>query len=434
MPVFVGTAAVLALALATGIWYFYLRTTEPPVETASVDKMAFPLPEKPSIAVLPFDNLGGDKSHDVLVDGMTEGVIAALARFNQLFVIARNSTFTYKGKPVKVQQVAEELGVRYVLEGSVGVSGNRIRVTAQLIDATTGRHVWVERFDRDLKDTFEVQDEVTRKLVGSLVGKLDRAAMAMALRKHPDSLDAYGLLLRGIELHWRYTPEDNAKSRRLFEKAISLDPNYARAYAYLSRTYEADWEWWSPANPEETYKKALDLGYKAVALDPKDADARYALGRILLYGNKHDQAIAQFEEGLKANPNQATLLGGLSEACTLNGQPEEAVKKAKEALRLNPYDPVFHLWQLAFAQYIARDYEGTIETLRKISPLGEARRLVAACLAYLGRMDEARAEAERYLKDSPSFSASYWGSTQPFRHDEDRQHGVQGHIKAGLPE
>jgi tetratricopeptide (TPR) repeat protein len=151
-------------------------------------------------------------------------------------------------------------------------------------------------------------------------------------------------------------------------------------------------------------------------------------------GNKHDQAIVQFEEGLKANPNAAFLLCGFSEACTLNGQPEEGIEKAKEAMRLNPYDPVFQLWILAFAQYMARDYEGAIETLRKMSPLGEARRLLAACLAYLGRMDEARAEAERYLKDSPSFSASYWGSTQPFRDDEDRQHGVQGHIMAGLPE
>jgi TolB-like protein/Tfp pilus assembly protein PilF len=429
-----GIASVVVIgAAAAAIWNFYFRPSPPPVEVASVEKMAFPLPEKPSIAVLPFDNLSDGKSHDVLVDGMTEGVIAALARFNQLFVIARSSTFTYKGKLVKVQQVAEELGVRYVLEGSVQVSGDRMRVTAQLIDATTGRHVWVERFDRGLKDAFDVQDEVTRKLVGSLVGKLDKATMAMASLKHPDSLDAYGLFLRGLELHWRYTPEDNAKSRTLFEKAISLDPNYARAYAYLAFTYEADWEWWSPARPEETYKKALDLAYKAVALDPKDADARFVLGRTLLMGNKHDQAIAQFEEGLKANPNHALLLSGFSEACTLNGQPEEGIKKAKEAIRLNPYDPVFQLWILAFGQYVARDYEGAIETLRKMSPLGEARRLVAACLAYLGRMDEARAEAERYLKDSPTFSASYWGSTQPFRHDEDRQHGVQGHIKAGLP-
>jgi TolB-like protein/class 3 adenylate cyclase/Tfp pilus assembly protein PilF len=428
-----GGVALLLVVIAALIWTFYFRPRL--MEVASVEKMAFPLPEKPSIAVLPFDNLSGDKSHDILVDGMTEGIIAALARFNQLFVIARNSTFTYKGKPVKVQQVAEELGVRYVLEGSVGISGNKIRVTAQLIDATTGRHVWVERFDQGLKDAFGVQDEVTRKLVGSLVGKLDKATMAMALLKHPDSLDAYGLFLRGLELFGHFTPDDNAKSRPLFEKAISLDPNYACAYAYLAWTYFADWQykWYDLATPKEVYKEALDLAYKAVALDPKDADARYVLGLILLYANKHDQAIAQFEEGLKANPNNAILLVGFSDACTLNGQPEEGIRKAKEAMRLNPYSHRGY-WVLGWAQYVARDYEGAIETIRKMSPLGEPRRILAACLAYLGRMDEARTEAERFLKDNPSFSASYWGSTQAFRNDEDRQHAVQGYIKAGLPE
>jgi adenylate cyclase len=430
--ILVGALGVVLVVIAALIWNFYFRP--PPMEVASVEKMAFPLPDKPSIAVLPFDNLSADKSHDILVDGMTEDIIAALARFNQLFVIARNSTFTYKGRPVKVQQVAEELGVRYVLEGSVRISGNRIRVTAQLVDATTGRHAWVERFDRGLKDAFEVQDEVTRKLVGSLVGKLDRAMMSMALLKHPDSLDAYGLLLRGKELYWHYTPDDNAKSRALFEKAISLDPNYARAYAYLALTHFADWQWWRPARPEETYKKALDLAHKAVALDPRDALAREALGYILLYGKEYDQALAQIEQGLKANPSYASLLVLLADTYVHIGQPREGIKKVKEAMRLNPYYPGIYLWVLGWAQYNARDYEGAIKTLRKMSPMGEARRLLAACLAYLGRMDEARAEAERFLKDNPSFSASYWGSTQGFRNDEDRQHAVQGHIKAGLPE
>ncbi|MFX0201796.1 MAG: adenylate/guanylate cyclase domain-containing protein [Candidatus Hodarchaeota archaeon] len=431
-----GGVSVLLVVITLAIWNFYLRPPVPSVEVASVEKMAFPLPDKPSIAVLPFDNLSADKSHDVLVDGMTEDIIAALARFDQLFVIARNSTFTYKGKPVKVQQVAEELGVRYVLEGSVQISGNRIRVTAQLIDATTGRHVWVERFDRSLKDAFDVQDQVTRKLVSSLAGKLDQATTAMALLKHPDSLDAYGLFLRGQELSGHFTPDDNAKGRGLLEKAISLDPNYASAYAILAWTYFADWQWkwYGSATPKEVYKNALDLAHKAVALDPRNARARWVLGYILLYGNKHDQAVAQFEEGLKANPNYADLLVALADAYVLNGQPKEGIKRVKEAMRLNPYYTGWYSWVLGFAQYVARDYEGAIETITKMSPMGEARRIVAACLAYLGRMDEARAEAERFLKDNPSFSASYWGTTQAFRNEEDRLHTVQGYIKAGLPE
>ena len=326
------SAAVVVLAVVVlGIWKYYMR--RPSVEPASVEKMAFALPDKPSIAVLPFDNLSGDEKLDVFVDGMTEDIITALARFNQLFVIARNSTFTYKGKPVKIQQVAEELGVRYVLEGSVQISENRLRVTAQLIDAITGRHVWVERFDRVLKDIFDVQDDLTKKLAGSLMGKLERATTAVALLEHPNSLDAYSLVLYGRDLIWKFTPDDNAKGRELFEKALSLDPNYACAYAWLSFSYFFEWQWYGAKNPKETYKRAFDFAHKAVALDPREAWARFALGMILLYDNKHEQAIAQFEEGMKANPNNADLLAGSADPYVFNGQPEEAVKKAKEGMR-----------------------------------------------------------------------------------------------------
>jgi adenylate cyclase len=427
----IAAVAVVAVVIL-GIWQFYTR--RPSMEPASMEKMAFSLPDKPSIAVLPFDNLSGDEKFDVFVDGMTEDIISALARFNQLFVIARNSTFTYKGKPVKIQQVAEELGVRYVLEGSVQISGNRLRVTAQLIDAITGRHMWVERYDRVLKDIFDVQDDLTKKLAGSLMGKLERATEATALLKHPNSLDAYSLVLYGRDLVWKFTPDDNAKGRELFQKALTLDPNYASVYAWLSLSYFFEWQWYGAAKPKETYKRAVDYAHKAVALDPREAWARVALGMVLLYDNKHDQAIAQFEEGLKANPNNADLLAGSADPYLFNGQPDEAVNKAKEGMRLNPYYPGWYLFQLGCAQYIARDYEGAVETLTKMSPLGEPRRILAASLAYLGRMDEAQAEAKRFLQDNPSFSTSHWSSTQPFRYDKDRQQAVQGYIMAGLPE
>jgi adenylate cyclase len=427
------TAAVVVLAVVVlGIWQFYTR--RPPLEPASVEKMAFPLPDKPSIAVLPFDNLSGDEKLDVFVDGMTEDIISALARFNQLFVIARNSTFTYKGKAVKIQQVAEELGVRYVLEGSVQISKNRLRVTAQLIDAITGRHVWVERFDRILKDIFDVQDDLAKKLAGSLMGKVERDTATMALLQHPNSLDAYSLVLYGRDLVWKFTPDDNAKSRELFEKALTFDPNYAFAYAWLSFSYFFEWQWYGATNPKETYKRAVDYAHKAVALDPSEAQARFALGMVLLYDNKHDKAITQFEEGLQTNPNNADLLAGSADPYVFNGQPEEAVKKVREGMRLNPYYPGWYLFQLGCAQYIARDYEGAVETLTKMSPMGEPRRILAASLAYLGRMDEAQAEAKRFLQDNPSFSISRWSSAQPFRYDKDRQHAVQGYIMAGLPE
>jgi TolB-like protein/class 3 adenylate cyclase/Tfp pilus assembly protein PilF len=426
-------AGVILIIAGVLLWRFVLLPSRPP-QVASVQKMAFPLPDRPSIAVLPFENLSADKSHDFIADGMTEDIISALARFKQLFVIARNSILTYKGKAVKAQQVAEELGVRYVLEGSVQVSKDRIRVTAQLIDAIAGTHLWVERFDRPLTDVFQVQDEVTRKLVSSLAGKLDRTERLRALLKHPDSLDAYGLYWRGMALLFSYTPSDNAKAREAFAKAAELDPNYAAAHAMWAWTHFQDWNFgWLPGKPKESYEKALDLAYKAVALDPRDGLTHGALAYILLFGRKFDEAAAEFEEALKANPNNAHLIVFSSEFYTDVGQPEEAMQRVKEAMRLNPNYPSWYLWELGWAQYVAHDYEGAVETLRRMSPMGQARMLLAASLAQLGRMEEARAEAGKLLKDNPSFSASYIASTVPFLHDKDRQHAVEGFIKAGLP-
>jgi adenylate cyclase len=392
-------------------------------------------PSAPSVAVLPFENLSKDKSQDYIVDGMTEDIISALARFGQLFVIARNSTQTYKGKAVKVQQVAQELGVRYVLEGSVEISKDRIRVTTQLIDAIAGTHLWVERYDRPLSDVFQVRDEVARKIVASLVGRLEQAEMAKASLKHPESLDVYGLFWRGVQTFRLYTPDDNAKARGLLEKTVALDPTYMAAYAFLAWTHYHDWSfgWVPPAKCKESYQKALDLAYKAVTLDPRSGLAHGSLGYFLLNGGRFDEAAAQFEEALKANPNDADIIVFSAEFYNYAGRPQEAIKRVKEPMRLNPYHPTYYWWELGFSQYVARDYKGAVETLRQMSPLGEARTFLAASLAQLGRMEEARAEAEKYLKGNPSFSATYAVSTMPFLHEKDRQHAIDGYIKAGLP-
>ena len=324
--------------------------------------------------------------------------------------------------------------MRYELEGSMEISKDRIRVTAQLIDAIAGTHLWAERYDRPLKDTFQVRDEVTGKLVSSLVGKLDQTEIAAASLKHPESLDANSLFWRSSEIARRFTPRDNAKARELFEKCVALYPNYARCYRMLAWTHFADWQFgWVPGRPQESYQKALKFANKAVALDPRDSLARARLGRILLYGRKHQEAVAQFKEGLKANPNDAYLLLVWSDYDVLIGQPEEGVKRVQEAMRLNPFYPSYYLWYLGYAQYQAQDYEGALETLSKMSPIGVARRILAGSLAYLGRMEEAQTETEKFLKENPSFSASYWGSTQPYLHEKDRQHAVEGFIKAGIP-
>jgi adenylate cyclase len=427
------SAGALLIIGAGLLWRFVIHPARAP-QVASVQKMAFPHPEKPSIAVLPLENLSKDKSQDYIADGMTEDIISALARFKKLFVIARNSTLTYKGKAVKVQQVAEELGVRYVLEGSMEITKDRIRVTAQLIDAIAGTHLWVERYDRPLTDIFQVRDEIAQKIVGSLAGKLEQAEMARVSLRHPDTLDAYGLVWRATELRYRLTPADNAKTIELGEKAIALDANYAPAYAALAFSHINNFKYFRPARPQESYQKALDLASKAVALDPSLGSGRMALGETLLWGRKHQQALAQFEEGLKANPNDADILCFSAEVFVWTRQPEEAIKRTRQAMRLNPYHPNWYLWMLASAQYFAaRDYEGAVETLRQMSPLGEGRRMLAASLAYLGRMEEARAEAEKFMKDNPSFSVSVWASRAPFLHEKDRQHAVEGFIKAGLP-
>jgi len=232
----------------------------------------------------------------------------------------------------------------------------------------------------------------------------------------------------------RLTPNDNSDARELFEKAIALDPNYARVYAWLAWTHFADWQFgWLPGKPKEPYRKALDLAYKALSLDPRDGWARARLGQLLLYGNEHNEGISMFEEGLKANPNDADLLVWWAEAIGFMGRLEEAIQRIKEAMRLNPYYPNWYLWVLGQAQYQSRDYEGAVKTIAQMSPIGEARRFLAGSLAYLGRMEEARAEAQKFLKDNPTFSVSYWGGTQPYRHDTDRQHAMEGFIKAGLP-
>jgi TolB-like protein/class 3 adenylate cyclase len=231
--ILVGAVAVLVLAVAVGIWYFFMRTTQPPIETASLEKMAFPLPDKPSIAVLPFDNISGDPEQEYFSDGMTDDLITDLSKISGLFVIGRNSTFAYKGKPVKIRQVAEELGVRYILEGSVRRDENMVRINAQLIDATTGGHLWAERYDEQMNNIFSLQDKITQKIVEALAVKLTIDEKEAIPKKETDNLEAYLTFRKGWQHYRRFTPEEFSEAIPLFEKAIELDPNYWRAYAAL---------------------------------------------------------------------------------------------------------------------------------------------------------------------------------------------------------
>jgi len=302
---------------------------------------ALPLPDKPSIAVLPFVNISGDPEQEYFSDGLTEDLITDLSKLSGLFVIARNSVFTYKGKPVKVQEVSRELGVQYVLEGSVRKIGNRVLITAQLVDATTGGHVWSERYDRELKDIFALQEEIRRKIVAYLAVRLTEGEQERAWRQYTSNPEAYDYLLRGLEYFNRFTKETNAQARQMYEKAIELDPTYAVAYATLSVTYLVEWFWqWSQTPP--TLERAFALAQKAIALDDSLALAHDVLGGAYAWKKQHDQAIAEGERALVLAPNSADAHVWQAQILLLAGRPAEAVGLVEKAKRLNPQYPALY--------------------------------------------------------------------------------------------
>ncbi len=294
---------VIIGAISVTLWNTYFRP--PPVEIASVEKMAFPLPDKPSIAVLPFDNLSDDPKQGYFSDGLTEQIITNLSKLPNFFVIARNSTFTYKGKPVKVKQVSEELGVRYVLEGSVQKSGDRVRITAQLIDAITGHHLWAERYDRELVDVFSLQDEITMKVLTALRVKLTAGEQARIVARNTDNIDAYLLFLQAVH-HLRKTHQEGIiMARKLCEEAIALDPNFADPYRVLAWTHLEDvWFGWSKSS-RESFKKAVELAEQSLALDNTNPNTVALVGHMSLLKRQHEKAIAEGERSIALDPNSA---------------------------------------------------------------------------------------------------------------------------------
>ena len=291
-------AMLILLAGAFTIWNFYFHSS-------AKEKAATALPEKPSIAVLPFDNLSGDADQDYLADGITENIITALSKIPEMFVIARNSVFTYKGKPIKVQKVAEDLGIRYVLEGSIQKASNRIRITGQLIDATTGHHLWAEQYDRVLEDLFAVQDEITLAIVSSLQVKLTDGEQARLRHRSTNNLQAWSHAVKGYSFYERITKDDNAKARELFEKAVQLDPDYAWAWTMLGSIYFIDtrYGWHRPR--EESFKKLVECMQKSMELDPSDPDIHCLRGQYYSWQKEHDKAIAAGEKSIVLGPNMS---------------------------------------------------------------------------------------------------------------------------------
>src|SRR5262245_53097266 len=305
-------------------------------QAASFPPSSLPLPDKPSIIVLPFVNLSGDPRQDYFSDGLTEVLTGDLSQISSLFVIARNSAFTYKGKAMKVQDVGREMGVRYMLEGGVLKAEDTVRITAQLIDATTGYHLWSERYDRPLKDLFALQDEIVQKIVTTLKLQLTLQEQGYIVRKHTDNLEAYDCLLRGIELFFRYTQENNVQARQMYERALTLDPQYAEAYAWLSWAYYFEWIFFWSLDPQ-TLERALALARQAVALDDSLPRARSVLGYVYMEKQQYAQAIAEHERALALDPNEADSYTMLASALALAGRPADALRMVEQAMRLNPH-------------------------------------------------------------------------------------------------
>lgn len=403
-------------------------------ETAS--RPATAAPPKLSIAVLPFANMSGDAEQDYFADGISEDIITALSKLSQLFVIARNSSFTFKGQNVQVQEVGTKLGVRHVLEGSVRKSGNRVRITAQLIDATSGGHLWAERFDRELTDIFAVQDDVTQQIVGALALNLTESDRQRLAPEHPRNAEAYDCFLRGRELWHRLTKETNVAARDVLQRAIDLDPKFASAHAFLALTHGLDYlNRWS-ASPPESMAQAEEVATQAVTLDGSDPWAHWALAIAKLYTRRHDGAIDEAEHAIALNPNFAEGHVILGEALYYSGRPEEALESFARGKTLNPYFPDVLLHFQALAAFHLGRYEEAVDLLQqrlaRNAVTDVSRALLAACYGHLGRFAEARAAWQEVLRLNPDYSLEYRRKVLPYKNPADFELVVDGLRKAGV--
>jgi adenylate cyclase len=400
--------------IARPVRVFTMAGANQPATKALEPTPPLALPDKPSIAVLPFQNMSGDPEQEYFADGMVEDIITELSRIRWLFVIARNSTFTYKGQAVDVKRVARELGVRYVLEGSVRKGGNRVRVTAQLIDPTSGAHIWAERYDRDLSDIFAVQDEITASVAGVIEPALAEAEQQRALRRPPERLDAWEAYQRGVWHFNKYGPEENQTAQTFFRRAIALDPNFAPGHHGYALALQWDIWHYSSRPFSEVQGVPLEEARIAVLLDDKDAMAHAVLAHIRMWGGEWEAAIAEARTALVLNPNSAFVISMLGCVLGFGGYREEALTRLQQAMRASPHDPLTWLWTLwtAVMQFHSRKFDLALETLHQLVRLrpgyAPAQVLIAATLAHLGRLDEARDVFSRAQGQDPRYQKPPW--------------------------
>jgi TolB-like protein/cytochrome c-type biogenesis protein CcmH/NrfG len=412
--------------------------TDPPQdEIHELSRAALSLPDRPAIAVLPFTNISGDPEQEYFSDGISEDIITALSKLRWFFVIARNSSFIYKGKAVHMKQVAEELGVGYVVEGSVRKSGDRVRITVQLNDVATGSHIWAERYDRGLADVFAVQDEITEAIVAAIEPQLYAAENFHAQRKPPDSLDAWDLVMRALSHYWRVTRQDNLVAQALLEKAIAIDPNYGQALGVLatSHTFSAHMGWADMAASAPIAERAA---LAAILVDSEDPWAHLALGCAYLFMRRFDDSLAEFELALRLNPNFSMAQGYYGLALCYCGRWEEAIVAARRALRLSPRDPFSAVYCgiAAYAHFVGRDYDEAMrlsrQAIRQRGDFVGAHRVMTAAAGMAGRDDVAKAALQELRRAQPNISLAWITRQMPIKLDAELDHYLEGFRRAGL--
>jgi adenylate cyclase len=411
--------AILVVIVGAATLVIWKLSSKPaPVRKASFERMAFPLPDIPSIAVLPFVNMSKDHDQDFFSDGLTEEIITALSKSPNLFVIARSSTFKYKGKSVEARQLSEDLGVQYVLEGSVRRSEGKVRITAQLIDAINGYYLWGEEYDREIKEVLTIQDEIAFKIMKALHVKLHVGQFGSETGKGAMNLEIYLKALEGREQVLRYTKDGNVRARRLFEEALTLDPNYARGYSGLAISYAADVWLGASKNPKDSLSQAVKFAEKAVSLDQSDATAQAVLAYLCAMTRQYDEAVSRAERALALDPNSYSVFNNCGIALAYSGKYEEALGLLERAARLNPSTSQSFV-MLSMAYRIVGRYEDSFQHAKKAVELNPKSQLaqiaLAATSALTGRYEDAHTAAASVLKINPEFSVERYGRTLPFR-------------------
>ncbi len=416
---------LIVVAVVIAIYHFYFSVTPSP-----------PISDKPSIAVLPFANMSDDPKQEIFSDGLTEEIINSLSKIQHIIVIARNSTFTYKGKSVKVQQVAEEMGVRYVLEGSVRRDANRVRITAQLIDAISGHHLFSERYERDLKDIFALQDEITMKIIVALQVELTEGEKTRVYAKGTNNLEAYLKCLQGTH-HWRRLNRgDNVLSRQLLEEATGLDPKYPMPYVGLGWTHILDWRHGWSESQQKSMDRALELAQKALAMDETYAPVHVLLAYIYRNKGEYEKAIAEGERAISLDPNFADAYRTLGGVLCYVGKPEEAIASLEKGLRLEPIAPAVIFYYFGLAYWTMGRYDEAITNYKKAldrAPKYELAQIgLTASYSAAGREEEARAQAEELLRINPKFTIEHVAKTIPYKNPVDKERFIDALRKAGL--